>query len=411
MRNFGSGVIAALIPLFTISFVSHIAPYIYIPSLPDIADSFGLDTTEAGGMMSAYYLAMSVTLLIVGSVGDIWDKKKMLGGASSLIFIGTMLASLSLIYGLVIGGWALQGVGAAAITIIGQTWIGQSSRKNNITRLYSYMAIALSFAPLVAPVVGGIITEEFSWRYNFYIVGILCLFSIIPVYKTTPPTPPGSTGTSVGNSFSVYMNLLFQSKFTAIIGTSLACFLFQGMLMAYSSFLFIDRLGLTAAAYGLISIPVVMGCIIGQFPVMYLEKNHGLTSAFLFNSVTAVAALAGSLLFYAITGSHTVLELALVILVFSIGFGGHTLLATRNIMTVFSSRRSHSSALMNFLDQFAGYVAAVSVQLLFALIGSAVMVHNFACGITITIIVATTIFYLGHIKNTELSNSPNKTTF
>ena len=392
-----------LIPLFSISFISHIAPYIYIPSLPDIASAFDIDTSEAGSMMSAYYLALSVTLLLIGAIGDRYDKKKLLILASIVIFIGAMLGSLPTHYGLVLAGWALQGVGAATITVVGQIWIGQCSTKNNITSLFSYMSIALSFAPLIAPVVGGLVTEFLSWKYNFFIVGFLCLLSTVFIYKTVTPEPTQKVGISIKRIFSDYFQTLFRSNFLPVIATSLVCFLFQGMLMTYSSFLFINQLGLTPALYGLISIPVVTGCILGQFPVLYLEKRHGLTAAFIFNSVVAVSALLFSLLFSAITGSHSIGELAVTILVFSIGFGGHTLLATRNVMAVFSSRRSHSSALMNFLDQFAGSIATVAVQLLFALIGSAMAVHNVACAITITLVSFTTLIYVKTIKRDELS--------
>lgn len=403
MKNIKNGIIAALLPLFAVSFVSHIAPYIYIPSLPDMADSFGVDTSEAGGMMSTYYLALSITLLLTGVVGDRWNKKAMLAVSACVICAGAMLSALPQRFGWVLVGWGLQGAGGATITIVGQSWIGQSSTKKNITALYSYMSIALSFAPLIAPVLGGLITVAFSWKYNFYIVALLCLLSAVSIYRTAPPAPLHKNPLSVGKVFSDYTKLLFRSKFMTIIATSLACFLFQGMLMAYSSFLFIDRLGLTPATYGLISVPVVIGSIIGQFPVLYLERKSGLKTAFLFNSLISVAALSGSLLFYAITGEHSIAELAVVILVFSIGFGGHTLLATRNTMTVFSSRRSYSSALMNFLDQFIGYIAAVSVQLMFAFIGSVMMIHNFACGIAIVFIIFTSFIYIRFIKNNELS--------
>ncbi|MDO5395011.1 MAG: MFS transporter [Bacteroidales bacterium] len=403
MKKHGSGVIVALMPLFAVSFVSHIAPYIYIPSLPDIAASFEIDTSRTGGLMSAYYLTLSLTLLVAGVVGDRLDKRKMLCVATCVIFAGAFLSSLPFRFGFTLVGWGLQGAGAATITIIGQTWIGQASDKNNVTSLYSYMSIALSFAPLIAPVLGGLIAEIFSWECNFYIVGILCLLSAIPVYRSTLPAPLQKNVASVRHVFSDYVKLLFRSKLIAINGTSLVCFLFQGMLMAYSSFLFIDQLGLTPASFGLISVPVVVGSIIGQFPVMYLEKRYGLTSAFIFNSVIAVVALSASLVFYAVTGTHTVTELAIVIFLFSIGFGGHTLLATRNTMTEFSFARSYSSALMNFLDQFAGYIAAVSVQVMFAFISSAMMAHNFACGAAIILIIFTSVIYVRLVKSNERS--------
>lgn len=43
MKKTGNNILIALIPLFAVSFVSHIAPYIYIPSLPDITDYFHLE--------------------------------------------------------------------------------------------------------------------------------------------------------------------------------------------------------------------------------------------------------------------------------------------------------------------------------------------------------------------------------
>ena len=405
MKKIGNGILNSLIPLFTVSFVSHIAPYIYIPSLPDIAKSLGISISEAGGMMSAYYLALSVTLLFAGAVGDMWNKGKILTAASLIIAFGSLLGALPTLYVIVLAGWALQGVGAAAITIVGQTWIGQCSDKGNLTSRFSYLSIALSFAPLIAPVVGGMITEALSWKYNFFIVSFLCFLSAMFIYKniSLAPTPIRKANVSLRRTLSDYVALVTRSKFMPIVCTSLACFLFQGMLMAYSSFLFINQLGLTPALYGLISIPVVTGCIMGQFPVLYLEKRHGLTAAFIFNSAVAVSALLFSLLYYAVADSHSIEELAVVILVFSIGFGGHTLLATRNVMAVFPSRRSHSSALMNFLDQFAGYIASVAVQLLFAIIGSAIMVHNAACAITIALVSFTTFIYIRTVKNNELS--------
>ena len=73
-----SGIFIALLPLLTVSFVSNIAPYIYIPSLPDIASDFNLTESQAGNLLSVYALTLSLTMLIVGVVGDSWDKRRLL---------------------------------------------------------------------------------------------------------------------------------------------------------------------------------------------------------------------------------------------------------------------------------------------------------------------------------------------
>ena len=394
MRNVGNNILIALIPLFTVSFVAHLAPYIYIPSLPDMAVDFGVDNSDAAGTMSVYYLALSVTLLLVGTVGDRWDKRRLLASASVMIFAGAVVAAFSPHFGLSLLGWALQGCGAAIITIVGQTWIGQTSDRGNITALFSYMTILLSFAPLIAPVLGGVVTMGLSWRYNFYIVGALALAASLFIRRATPPPPVRQDlPLSPREVVSGYSRLLLRSRFVPLIATSLVCFLFQGALMNYSSFLFIGQLGLTPLTYGLISVPVVAGIIIGQFPVVYIEKRRGILAVHRFNSLVAVGALLLSLAMYALTGTHTVAGLAVVIFIFSIGFGGHTLLALRNVMTAFADRRSHSSALVNFLNQFAGYVASVMVQVAFLFIDSALVVHNGISLLSIILIIATSVLF------------------
>lgn len=394
MKQTGKNPLLALIPLLTISFVSNIAPYIYIPSLPDITKSFRLNQSQAANTMMVYSFVLSITLLLVGIVGDVWNKKYLLVCASVLIFMGATVASVAPQFEIMLLGWALQAVGAATVVVVGQTWIGQSSTNNNITVHYSYLTIILSFAPLVAPIVGGVVNEVFSWQYNFYLVAVLSLFASVFIYRSTPPiSPVRGRNVDMNETAKSYCRILFRSKFVGLISTSLVCFVFQAALMNYSSFLFIDQLGLKSSTYGLISIPVVMGIIAGQFPVLYIEKKRGIVTAYLFNSMVVLVALLASVFYYFIVGTHSVVELALVIFIFNVGFGGHNLLAIRNVMLAFGSKRSHTSSLINFLNHFAGYVAATIVQILFSHLYSSMQIHAVMCIFTVFLVIVTYPFF------------------
>lgn len=248
-------------------------PYIYIPSLPEISESFSLTQSDTTNMMASYYLSMAITLLFAGMVGDGWDKKLLLTGASAIILVGSVSASFVSLLWLVLAGWSLQGIGAGIITVVAQTWIGHDSWNHNITSRFSYMSIVLSLAPLVSPVIGGLITETYSWKYNFYTMGVLSFLTAIFIYRTSPPRAITDNGISIRHTLHDYIRLLCRTIFLPIITASLVCFMFQGALMAYSSFLFIDQLGLSPAIYGFISVPVVTGCIIGSLSVTYIEKK------------------------------------------------------------------------------------------------------------------------------------------
>lgn len=402
MRKYQNSVFAGLIPVFALGFVSHMVPYIYIPSLPQIAEYFDLGQSNTTTMMSSYYLSMSLSLLLTGMIGDRWDKKCLFHSACVLIFIGAAFASFRPLFYLMIAGWFFQGIGAGTITVVSQTWVGQSSDRHNITSRFSYMSIVLSIAPLVAPVIGGYVAESWSWKYNFFLIMMLILTSAMLMFITSPPAPTAINKISIREVASDYIRLLSKTIFLPIIATSLVCFMFQGAFMAYSSFLFINRLGLTPAVYGFISVPVVIGSIIGPIVVMYVKKKYNIKTAFILNTIIAATALTASILFYLITGTHTIAELAIVILISNIGFGGHTLLAIRNTMTAFTSHRSQSSALVNFLNQFAGYIAVLSIQFLFMYISSAMTLHNITCTLTVILLIGSTSLYLKATKTYDI---------
>lgn len=386
MTKLKNNLFFALLPLLIISFVSNVVPYIYIPSLPEIANYFKISEAQTTSTISIYYFVFSITLLIVGIVGDVWNKKHLLLGACLTIFTGTLFAGFTSNFYILLFGWALQAVGAAIILVIGQTWIGQSSTKNNITSLFSYFTIFLSFAPLIAPIMGGFINDGFNnWRYNFYLTSVLSLIALVFINGINPPNPILQK-VPLRKVASDYYQLLFKSNFLGLIGTSLACFFFQGAIMTYSSFLFTKQLGIKPSLYGFISVPAILGILIGQFPTIYIEKKKGIIKAHLFNCIVAMSALGGSLIYYLIEGKHSVVELALVILVYNIGFGGHSLLAISRVMSIFKEQRSYSSALLNFSNQSVAYLASVIVQLLFLFFGSAMEIHNYVSILTILFI-------------------------
>lgn len=379
----------ALLPLWAVSFVAEIAPQILVPSLLGIAHSLDLSNSQATGLMSSFYLTLSLSFLLAGIFIHQLNKKTVMLTASVFILCGSAMIGYTDNYRIMILGRIIQAIGAGAITVTGQTWIGQSATEQNITKLFSSLTLFLSFAPLLAPIIGGYVYDLFSWRYNFYLVASLAAIAIIFITFTTPPPPESNEKLSFREISGEYRNLLTRTPFFAIVATTLVCFLFQGSLMSYSSFLFIGQLGLSASLFGFISVPVVAGIIIGQLPVLLLEKRKGLSAAFTFATVITILALSGSLVYYLIYGTHSIYELTAILFVFNIGFGGHNLIAIRIVMSRFHHMRSYSSALLNFFCDLSNYLAALIVQLLFILAGSTFLIHNTLIFIIIILLMTT----------------------
>lgn len=368
-----------LLPIIVVSFISRIGANIYLPAVPDMAKELAITDAQAAGTVSIYFLTLSIACLVVGAVSDFYNKKSLLLWASLLIVAGSLLCGFANTLIVITIGRAIQALGGATIIVTSQTWLGQASQNKSMVQVFAYFSLALSIAPLSAPIIGGFVTDTLSWRYTFFLLAVMTIVAALSIRNSKSqgqyPTKK-KRELSLKGSLSSYLKLLISPSFVPIVGSSLLCYFFQGGFLAYSSFLFIDELKMDPTMYGAISIPIVGGLILGRFPTIYIEKRKGIVATYKFNSAIMVISMLFSVLFYAITGHHTTLELLVAITVFNIGFSGHVILSLSNAMTIFIEQKGQVSATINFLNQSSSYVAALLVQILFSLHISSMANYN-----------------------------------
>jgi EmrB/QacA subfamily drug resistance transporter len=136
-------------------------------ALPSIARSLGANFAEIEWVVSAYILTFAALLLAAGSYADRHGRKlAMLIGiaiftiASGLCGFATSALALNL-------ARALQGVGAsllltASLAVINHTFTGAAR-----ARAYAFWGACLGIAITCGPIIGGVITSVFGWRWAF----------------------------------------------------------------------------------------------------------------------------------------------------------------------------------------------------------------------------------------------------
>lgn len=151
-------------------------------SLPSIAKTLGATFSEIEWVVSAYVLAFAALLLAAGSYADRHGRKlAMLVGLAiftiSSAFCG--LATSALMLNL---ARAVQGVGAsllltASLAIINHTFTGAER-----ARAYAFWGACLGIAITSGPIIGGVITDFFGWRWAFLINLPICAVLIGATY-------------------------------------------------------------------------------------------------------------------------------------------------------------------------------------------------------------------------------------
>jgi EmrB/QacA subfamily drug resistance transporter len=149
-------------------------------ALPSIQTDLGLSEANLQWIVNAYTLVFGGFLLLGGRAGDLLGRKRLFLGGVIVFTLASLLDGLSTSSGMLIGARALQGLGAAfispaALAIISTTFKEGSERAK---ALGVWAAIAIG-GSAVGLVLGGALTQAFSWPWIFFInvpVGVAVFF-------------------------------------------------------------------------------------------------------------------------------------------------------------------------------------------------------------------------------------------
>src|SRR5580692_9952164 len=137
-------------------------------ALPRIVGDLG-GLNHLAWVVTAYILASTVTTLFYGKLGDMYGRKRFLMIAIVLFLIGSALAGLSHSMDQLIAFRALQGLGAGGLMVGAVATIGDMVSPRERGQYMGYMMAAMMVAMIAGPLVGGYITQHWSWRWIFYI--------------------------------------------------------------------------------------------------------------------------------------------------------------------------------------------------------------------------------------------------
>src|SRR5215212_9265980 len=147
-------------------------------SLPHIASSLAATTEEATWALTSYLVANAIILPMTGWLAATFGRKRLLllsitGFTLSSFLCGAAPNLASLVIFRII-----QGATGGALQPLSQAVLLESFKPEDRGRAMGFWGLGIVVAPILGPVLGGWLTENYSWRWVFYInlpVGIASL--------------------------------------------------------------------------------------------------------------------------------------------------------------------------------------------------------------------------------------------
>jgi DHA2 family multidrug resistance protein len=138
-------------------------------ALPHIAGSLSATTEEATWVLTSYLVSNAIILPMTGWLGNYFGRKRVLISCIIMFTFASALCGMAWSLPTLIMARILQGAGGGAMVPIAQAIMLESFPPAKRGQAMALFAMGVVVAPILGPTIGGWITDNYSWRWIFYI--------------------------------------------------------------------------------------------------------------------------------------------------------------------------------------------------------------------------------------------------
>ena len=176
-RIFNPWIIALVVTMGT--FMEVLDTSIANVALPHIAGSLSASQDESTWVLTSYLVANAIILPISGWISSVMGRKNFYLFSVTLFTVFSACCGLAPTLGMLVVFRVLQGLAGGGLQPSVQAILADAFPGEKRGMAMAVYTIAILCAPVLGPTLGGWITDNYSWRWIFYInipVGILCAF-------------------------------------------------------------------------------------------------------------------------------------------------------------------------------------------------------------------------------------------
>lgn len=285
--------------LFVLVVVTALGPFamqIFLPALPAIRSAFGVGAGAAQLAFSLSAFSIAIATLAYGPLSDRHGRRPVLLAGLGLYLAGSLLCLVAPSIGVLVLGRIVQAAGGAAGMVLARAVVQDLYGRERAASVLAYLTMAMVVAPMIAPALGGVLTDHLGWRANFAAGAVVGLAALALGWQVLIETHAGR-GMSIGPAAIVrsFANLLRNRAFTG--------YAFQGAFslslffafLAGAPFVMIEVMGRGATEYGLWFISISAAFMVGNFLAARVSGRVGLDRMIVIGAALALAGVLGAL--------------------------------------------------------------------------------------------------------------------
>ncbi|MEV0009301.1 MFS transporter [Streptomyces sp. NPDC047973] len=166
---------------------------IVVPLLPHIPDLTGATPEAASWLVTVTLLTGAVFTPVLGRVGDMYGKRRVLLASLGVLVVGSVLCAVSSHIGVLIAGRALQGA-AIAVIPLGISILRDELPPERVLSAVALMSSTMGIGAAVGLPIAAVVIENYEWHTMFWVSGAIGLLDFLLVLRLVPESPLRSRG-------------------------------------------------------------------------------------------------------------------------------------------------------------------------------------------------------------------------
>ncbi|MFH1982502.1 MAG: Bcr/CflA family efflux MFS transporter [Pseudomonadota bacterium] len=194
----------------------------YLPAIPQLCDLWGISLARANLSLAAFFISFSGFLLVHGPLADRHGRRPVLIGGVSIYLLACILCAVSPGIIVLVLARILQAFGASAASAMSLALAKDLYQGDARKKLLAYLGIIIPLCPMVAPSMGALLLQYFSWRGIFLIQAVLALpalYGCVTLRETVVPSATGGLGAALMRYVGLFRNkgyLLYAVAFSVV---------------------------------------------------------------------------------------------------------------------------------------------------------------------------------------------------
>lgn len=240
--------------LALVSAVEPLSINMYLSGLPALGRD--LDLSQAGAQLTlTFFLAgMAIGQLVTGPLSDARGRRGLFLAGVVLLVLATAASALATHAWILFASRFVMGLAGGTAVVLARAVAGDLAKGPELARIFSLLMLLGGLAPVIGPVLGGLIVDGVGWRGVFWVLTGLNLLMAAAVWRFIPETlPAGNRSTGGLRPLLAAMGGLLRDR--AYVGFTLGFIFSFSTMFAYvsaSPFILQEYYGFTPVQFSVI---------------------------------------------------------------------------------------------------------------------------------------------------------------